>query len=280
MKKAIGKLWDIIQKEEMKILPGNLAFFVVLSAIPIITLLGVIASMFSISVETIIDFMNQTFPSEVSQLLVPFVSGHGFDVNILVFMVIGFFIASNGAHSIIIASDTLYEIDPDDLLTRRIKSIFLTIVIVNLFIFILIVLGFGNLIVSKILALDILKFAGNNLYNLFVLLKWPIALVIIFFVVKLIYTIAPDKKIPSRYMNRGAIFTTLGWIIVTAIYSYYVSHFANYDIFYGGLSNIIILMMWVYILSYILIVGIAINTNVYQNSLEKTTTHEKEKKRS
>lgn len=274
MKKAIGKLWDIIKKEEMKILPGNLAFFVVLSAIPIITLLGVIASMFSISVDTIIDFMNQTFPTEVSKLLIPFVSGNGFDANILVFMVIGFFIASNGAHSIIIASDTLYEIEPDDLLTRRIKSIFLTIVLVNLFIFILLVLGFGNLIVSKILALDILKFASKNIYYIFVLLKWPIALIIIFFVIKLIYTIAPDKKIPSKYMNRGAIFTTLGWIIVTAIYSYYVTHFANYDIFYGGMSNIIILMMWVYILSYILVVGIAINTNIYENALEKTTTHD------
>lgn len=274
MKKAIGKLWDIIKKEEMKILPGNLAFFVVLSAIPIITLLGVIASMFSISVDTVIDFMNQTFPTEVSKLLIPFVSGNGFDANILVFMVIGFFIASNGAHSIIIASDTLYEIEPDDLLTRRIKSIFLTIILVNLFIFILLVLGFGNLIVSKILALDILKFASKNIYYLFILLKWPIALIIIFFVVKLIYTIAPDKKIPSKYMNRGAIFTTLGWIIVTAIYSYYVTHFANYDIFYGGMSNIIILMMWVYILSYILVVGIAINTNTYENALEKNTTND------
>lgn len=275
MKKAMKKLWDIIRKEEMKILPGNLAFFIVLSAIPIITLLGVIASMFSISVGTVIDFMNQTFPAEVSKLLVPFVSGHGFDANILVFMAIGFFIASNGAHSIIIASDTLYQIDPDDLLSRRIKSIFLTIILVNLFIFILLLLGFGNLIVSKILALDILQFASKNIYYLFILLKWPIALIIIFFVVKLIYTIAPDKKIPSRYMNRGAIFTTLGWIVVTAIYSYYVTHFANYDIFYGGMSNIIILMMWVYILSYILVVGIAINTNTYQDTLEKTTTHDK-----
>ena len=65
-------------------------------------------------------------------------------------------------------------------------------------------------------------------------------------------------------MNRGAIFTTLGWILVTAIYSYYVAHFSKYDIFYGSLSNIIILMMWIYILSYILVLGIAINSNYYE----------------
>lgn len=269
----IQKLWKIITREEMRILPGNLAFFIVLSAIPIITLLGVIASMFSISMGNVIDFMNQTFPAEVSELLVPYISGHGFDTNVLVFMVIGFVTASNGAHSIIIASDTLYQIEPDDLLTRRIKSVFLTIILVNLFIFILVVLAFGNIIVSELLALDIWKVVTDNIYLLFILLKWPVALIVIFFLVKLIYTIAPDKKIPSRYMNRGAIFTTLGWIIVTAIYSYYVTHFANYDLFYGGLSNIIILMMWIYILSYILVIGIAINTNTYE-MVENSTKHE------
>ena len=49
------------------------------------------------------------------------------------------------------------------------------------------------------------------------------------------------------------------------IYAYYASHFSNYDLFYGGLSNIVILMIWIYALSYILVVGIAINVNEYQN---------------
>lgn len=271
-KRIIKHLWDIIGKEEMRILPGNLAFFLVLSAIPIVTLLGVIASMFSISVTTVIDFMNVTFPKEVSSLLIPFMSGTGFDINILTFMVIGFFLASNGAHSIIIASDTVYGIEPDDLLPRRLKSVILTIILVNLFIFILIVLAFGNSILSMLLSLDVLESVSYDLYQLFILLKWPVAFILIFFTIKLLYTIAPDKKIPSKYMNRGAIFTTLGWVIVTAIYSYYVSHFASYDIFYGGLSNIIILMMWIYILSYILVIGIAINANTYQD-MSKIDTH-------
>lgn len=99
---------------------------------------------------------------------------------------------------------------------------------------------------------------------MFVYLKWPIAFFIIFFSIKLLYTIAPDYNIPSRYVNKGAIFTTLGWILTTAIYSYYVTHFSKYDIFYGSLSNIIILMMYIYFLSYILVLGIAINSSSYE----------------
>ena len=60
---------------------------------------------------------------------------------------------------------------------------------------------------------------------------------------------APDKKIPSRNVTGGAIFTTFGWVVITDIYSYYISHYANYSVFYGSLANIIILMLWVYFLA-------------------------------
>ena len=75
---------------------------------------------------------------------------------------------------------------------------------------------------------------------------------------------APDKRISSHYVKKGALFTTIGWIVVTSIYSYYANNLANYDLWYGGLSNIIVLMIWIYILAYILVLGIAINTNNYE----------------
>ena len=78
---------------------------------------------------------------------------------------------------------------------------------------------------------------------------------------------APDKKIPSKNVNGGAIFTTIGWILSTSLYSYYISHYANYSIFYGSLANIVILMLWVYLLSYIFVIGIAMN---YHEEQEKT----------
>ena len=71
-------------------------------------------------------------------------------------------------------------------------------------------------------------------------------------------------------MTRGAVFTALGWILVTAIYSYYVSHFSNYDLFYGSLSNLIVMMIWIYILAYTFVVGIAINVETYERVVKIT----------
>lgn len=258
------KLYSIIRKPEMLILPANLAFFLVLSVIPIFILIGLVASTFSLSLDLVIDFIGENLPSQVTEILETFISGKGIDLNVGFFTITAFILASNGPHSIIVTSNTLYNFEQGSYLNRRIKALILTILLVSLFIFIIVVLAFGNNILKAIFEIGILKNLSNFAYSLFVYLKWPIAFFIIFFSIKLIYTIAPDKNVPSKYVNKGAIFTTLGWILATAIYSYYVSHFSKYDIFYGSLSNIIILMMYIYFLSYILVLGIAINSNSYE----------------
>jgi uncharacterized BrkB/YihY/UPF0761 family membrane protein len=78
---------------------------------------------------------------------------------------------------------------------------------------------------------------------------------------------APDKKLISRHVSGGALFTTVAWIGITSLYSYYIANFANYSVFYGSLANIVILMIWVYLLSYAFVIGMAMN---YHQDLEKT----------
>lgn len=275
MKENINKIFAIIRKPVMKILPGQIAFFLVLSIIPILTLVGYFASTFSISIDSMIEFMQETFPKEVLDVLLPFVSGNGFDANVFIFMFVGFVLASNGPHSIMVASNTLFNIKQQDYISGRIKAFIMTIILVFQFLFIFVVLGFGNTILKYVLDLKIFSFLTKEFYFLFTLLKWPIAFFFIFYSMKLIYTLAPSEKIPSKYMNKGAFLTTILFVLVTAIYSYYVSNFANYDLFYGSLSNIVILMLWVYILSYIITLGIAVNATTYEEMVE-TVSYKKE----
>ena len=112
---------------------------------------------------------------------------------------------------------------------------------------------------------------GPKIYNMFLILKWPIAIIVIFILIKVLYTLAPDKKIPSKYVNKGVMFTTIGWVIATSIYSFYATNIANYDLIYGSLSSIMVLLIWVYVMSYILVIGIAINTNIYELETKKDT---------
>lgn len=265
-KRYLKKLFKICKKPEMKILPGNIAFFLVLSIFPIITLCGYLASFFSISVDNIVDLMSQALPNEITKILVPYITGYGMDFHIGFYVFIGYIVASNGAHSIIVSCNTLYGIEHSNYLARRIKSLFITILLVTLFVFTLLVLAFGNSILKFILSINVLGNFSSTFYYVFLLLKWPFAIIFIFIMIKLIFTIAPDSFISSKYTNRGALFTSIAWLVSTFLYSYYVLYFSHYDIFYGSLSNIIVMMMWVYILSYSLVIGIAISVQDYKDS--------------
>ncbi len=264
IKKKILYIMEMIKKPEMEILPGHLAFSLVISIAPIVTLLVLIASSLSLSAEVFVNFMLKAFPKEVSELLIPFTKGTGFDINLGISLMVGLLIASNGLYCVVTTSNTLYKKEKLTTFKRRIKSLVLTMLLVFLFLFLLIVLAFGNKIIRLILTLVMEQKVITLFYQLFVFLKWPIGFLAIFFTINIIYALAPDSPIPSRYTRKGALFTTVAWTLVTAIYSYYVNTMARYDLFYGSLSNIIIMMIWVYILSYIFVLGIAFNAERYK----------------
>ncbi len=249
------KVWKVFNKMEMRVLPGNVAFFFVLALIPIITITLFVASSFSISLDSVVDFVSDVLPDEAGKIIVEIISGKGFDGSVGTFNVIAFFVASNGTYAIISASNALYKIEDTDALRERVKSVVLLFILILLIVF---------LIVVPVLGGTLLNLINNNafvdkikvVYHLF---KWPFTFFMIFTTLKLIYTIAPSRQIASRTTTYGALFTTFFWTIATAIFSYYLKYFANYNVIYGNLSSIIILMIWVYLISYVFVMGIAIN---------------------
>ncbi len=263
VKNYFKRLYDIIMKPEMKVLPGELAFFLFLSLVPIITLVIYMGMIFSIGTDSVAVFIDKVFPTDVSNILVPYVNDVGLDFSTILFMVFGFLVASNGSSSLIITSNALYKIDHANYFKRLLKSILMTLLLVVLFIFIIVVLAFGDKIVNLITSIPLLHNISDQIYFVYSISKWPIGLLFIFIIIKILYTWAPDKKIPSKYMNRGAIFTTIMWLLVTVVYTFYINNYANYNLFYGSLANIIVIMLWVYILSFILVIGMAINNEHY-----------------
>lgn len=268
IKQYFNKLFNIIGTQSVRLLPGNIAFFLVLSLFPLLTLVGVITNSLSMSSDSLINIIDTSLPSNVSSILDSYIIGKEFDTNIGIFILVGFILASNGAHSIIIASNSLYGFPNSNYLKRRLKSVFITLLLIIMFIFMISFVGFGNYIVTYITS----NIDDANLANLitdgFNVLKWPISMLIIFLNVKLIYVIAPDWKVLSKHTTKGAIFTTVLWILVVRLYSYWATNFANYDLFYGSLSNLAILMILTYFISYIFVIGIAINVKSYEYKIE------------
>lgn len=242
-------------------MPGQIAYFLVLSMIPLLTLIGIIASQFSISMDILTETFEDALPMAIIDILLPALTSPGFGIGVS--MLIGFMVASNGTSSIIVASNMLFKIDGSGYLRKRIKALFMLIVLITLFFFVIVVMAYGNNLLTFLYDLIFDASIPVFVYNIFLVIKWTIGLIVVFIMIKLLFTMAPDDSISSKYMNKGALFTTIAWIIATSVYSIYANNFANYNIFYSSLANIIVLMIWVYILSYSLVIGIAINSDEY-----------------
>ncbi len=257
-------------KPEMLVLPGQLAFFFILSMVPTITLIGYGAGLLNLSTDVIYNFLSSAFSKNIATtLVVNPTNALGFKY--IITIIFGYYFASNGAASIIVTSNTIYGIENTSFIKRRIKAFLMTLIIILLFIFMIIVPVLGTKITEMVAYVNMKQSVTDKILSVFNFLKGPITWFIMFIFIKMIYTMAPDKKVESRYVNKGAIFTTIGWVLATNIYSYYIVHYAKYDVFYGGLANIIVLMLWFLILAYILTIGIAVNHKVEEIELEKTS---------
>ena len=256
------RVFDTFNQLEMRILPGNIAFFFVLAIIPIITLLIFFSSRFGISISNVISFVRSFVPGEAGDVVVNFISGKGFDGSVGLFHLVALFSASNGTYAIINASNALYQVKERDILKDRIKSVVLLFILLLLIVFLLLVPMFGE----KILGLFHSSRVISQFKVLYHVLRWPVTFFLVYMNLKLIYTIAPSKRIESRSTTYGAIFTTVIWTVATAVFASYLKYFGNYNVVYGNLSSIIILMLWLYIISYVFVMGIAINVT---NSIDK-----------
>lgn len=262
----------VLFKPEMAILPGQLAYFFVLAVVPTITLISYEAALLNLSTDVIYDFIGSAFSSDIASMLLATTSSSEKGIGFFLVVIVGYFIASNGPASIIITSNTIYGEKQEGFFRRRLKALIMTFVLVLLFIFMLIVPVFGTKIIELFKFVDLNSNVTDNVSMIITFLQGPITWLIMYFFIKILYTMAPNKKVRSKNVGYGALFTTFSWVIITYIYSYYINNIAHYTTFYGGLANIVILMFWFYLLAYAFTIGMALNYRKEEIELEKTGT--------
>lgn len=90
-------------------------------------------------------------------------------------------------------------------------------------------------------------------------LRWPAAIFLLTLVVAVTYYVAPDVEQEFRFITPGATLAVLVWIMTSIGFDYYVSNFGNYDATYGGIGAIIVLLLYFFISSAVLLFGAEVN---------------------
>lgn len=110
---------------------------------------------------------------------------------------------------------------------------------------------------------------GLDQYFMYIwnLCRYIIGIVTVIIILMNLYRFTPNKKLTFKDVMPGAVVSTFCWIIASFCYSFYSSNFARYDIIYGSLGGIIVLMTWVYLSSWTILIGCEINARLYKRKI-------------
>ncbi|MBX2862524.1 MAG: YihY/virulence factor BrkB family protein [Leptolyngbyaceae cyanobacterium MAG.088] len=94
------------------------------------------------------------------------------------------------------------------------------------------------------------------------LLTWPLALGIVSSAFAFVYRFGPSRWTHGKPLIPGAVLAALSWALISASYKLYLSHFGNYNKVYGTLGVVIILLLWLFLTSLVMLIGDQLNVIV------------------
>ncbi len=114
---------------------------------------------------------------------------------------------------------------------------------------------FNKLLISLHMPHDFTRFIIN-------LVRWLIILISFFTIISIIYTYGPSTEKRRKFITAGSTIATALTILSTLGFSYYVNNFSSYNRIYGSIGSLIVLMIWIFINSYVLLIGFELNTSI------------------
>ena len=169
------------------------------------------------------------------------------------------FLATNGIDSMLLAFEDSINVSHNrNFFHKKLLSVALLFILT-----LLIVIAIGAILFSVYLVNFVLE-KGSIASILLLTGKWIIMAAICFFAISFIYYIGGNRKLKWRFFSAGSTLATFMVLLVSFGFGYYVDNFANYDKIYGSIGTIIVIMLWIYFNSYVLLVGFELNASIQQ----------------
>jgi membrane protein len=110
---------------------------------------------------------------------------------------------------------------------------------------------------------------GDTVADIWQIARWPAALLFAMLIYAVVYYAAPNVEVRRwQYITPGAVFGVVAWILASLAFFFYVSNFSSYSATYGAFAAVVILLVWLYLTSSILLFGAELNVVVDQRRSE------------
>lgn len=265
--------WDAIKGSIAMISASNLtlvsagvAFFSMLSLFPalaaLIALLGLIADPAFVVAQ--LEEVRGLLPNDVYEIInnqvVGLVTARSDTLGWagLLSLLVALWSARAGVAAMMIGLNSVYGTKNRNMIWHYVRALFLTFMLVA----VMIVAVVSLIVTPVVLAFFPLGFVGTLLVDA---LRWIVAVGVLLAGASVLYRFGPNRRgTRMRWFSAGALLAVSSWIVLSVGFSYYVANFGNYNQVYGSIGAVIAMLIWLWISSFLVLLGGALNAQIEQ----------------
>ncbi len=171
-----------------------------------------------------------------------------------------FYLASNGVNSMIIAfNETSHAVNKASFIQTRLRSLLILFIIIFLMVIAVALIVFSTPIIHYLTSHDYIS--GYSIY-IVKGVKAIILLLVFFTGISSIYYFGNVKKLNFRFISAGSTLATLLSILLSSGFAFYINNFGTYNKVYGSIGTLMVIMLWLYFNSLVLLLGFELNASI------------------
>ncbi len=260
IKQFTKQLIKRIKEDDLGGLAAQTTYYLFLSIFPFLIFLISLLGFTPLDETTVYTSLNTILPNETARLLTNIIKevlNNGSLTFLSLGMISALWSTSKGVKSLIKGINRAYDVkEMRSFIHVQLITLVTTFTIPSLIFTNFMLLVLGDILATKFFTLVGIDGTYLTSWTL-VRLLLPIILMVVFFI--LFYKYAPCRQLKIKNVIGGALFTSIMWILISLLFSYYVKNFGNYTKLYGSVGSIIVLLLWLNMCSLIVYIGGEIN---------------------
>ncbi|RYH03350.1 YihY/virulence factor BrkB family protein [Salipiger sp. IMCC34102] len=262
---AAKRIFGEISEDHLLLIAAGCAFYGLLAVFPGIVAAMAIAGLFTDPSELVgyIETLSRFMPAEAAQIVIDqakAVAGSdegGLGLAAVIGVLTAFWSASAGMSALIEGLNVAFEVEhPRGFFKNVLARLSLTLGLVG---------GFFMIVIALVVIPLVMGFLplGPTTEFVITLIRWPVVFVIVAAGLAILYRYSPARA-PRRWrwITPGAAVACVLWVAGSLAFAYYVSNFGSYNETFGALGGVIILLMWLWLSSVIILLGAEIDSEI------------------
>ena len=236
-----------------------LAFYLLSMLFPFLIFLSALLGLLQLDVAGILRALGEFLPAQVVDVVEVYLTyvGSSPSPQLLVFgLVFSIYFPMRATNALMRSVRTAYHLGPAHGVVQMLKTLVYTVLLIATIALTLVLMSVSD----RLLAYCVANFGlPAFIAELWAKLRFPLAAVVGYFALFLLYALAQDGRQPWRNIWPGTLAALTAWMGLSWLYAWYVEHIAHYSLLYGSIGTVIVLLIWLNLSATALIMGAELN---------------------